>query len=136
MDIKNEWTPPPFHKKYGYIDDECIALCDAINKLDGLETTYSCCGHNKGFFYIFVNPKSDIHKLAKLNEVLQKVIHWLPMEQWQIRVDSRGDHISFLLHSESVGKQAVEESNVIAMIINKVVEPIGTDVQFDNKWNQ
>jgi len=29
------------------IDQECVALCDAINKYPGIRTVESCCGHDK-----------------------------------------------------------------------------------------
>jgi hypothetical protein len=29
----------------GFMDDECIALCNAMNALPGITTVESCCGH-------------------------------------------------------------------------------------------
>ena len=38
------------------MDEECIPLCDFFNSI-GLETTYSCCGHDIGPFWIMFSTK-------------------------------------------------------------------------------
>lgn len=38
-----------------YMDEECIAFCDALNELPGVETFESCCGHYKEPYMIFLN---------------------------------------------------------------------------------
>lgn len=38
------------------MDKECIPLCDFFNSI-GLETTYSCCGHDIGSFWIIFSVK-------------------------------------------------------------------------------
>lgn len=35
------------------MDKEVIPLCDALNKLHGISTVESCCGHGKHPFRIF-----------------------------------------------------------------------------------
>jgi len=35
------------------MDKECLPLCDAINKVDGLDTFESCCGHDLHPFRIW-----------------------------------------------------------------------------------
>ena len=47
------------------MDIECIPLCDAINKLPGLRTTDSCCGHNKKPFNIWFEAE-DLKYLPAL----------------------------------------------------------------------
>lgn len=45
----------------GYMDKECVAICDALNALPGVETIESCCGHFKNSYRIWfgsVNPYS------------------------------------------------------------------------------
>ena len=37
----------------GKMDVECIPLCDALNKLPGISTIDSCCGHHKKPFNIW-----------------------------------------------------------------------------------
>jgi hypothetical protein len=36
------------------MDHECIALCDALNKIPSLETFSSCCGHSKTEFFVIL----------------------------------------------------------------------------------
>ena len=35
------------------MDKECIALCNAINKIPGLRTIESCCGHDEREYRIW-----------------------------------------------------------------------------------
>ena len=35
------------------MDKECIALCEALNRLPGISTEESCCGHLKYQYYIW-----------------------------------------------------------------------------------
>ena len=37
----------------GKMDAACIRLCDALNKVPGIHTTESCCGHGKQNFVVF-----------------------------------------------------------------------------------
>lgn len=36
-----------------HMDGECIAPCNALNSIEGIETNDSCCGHGKNCFQIF-----------------------------------------------------------------------------------
>ena len=36
------------------MDPECIRICNLINRIDGLETILSCCGHGKSDFNIWL----------------------------------------------------------------------------------
>jgi len=40
------------------MDIECIPLCNAINKLKGLETFESCCGHKRDNFLIWFSAEN------------------------------------------------------------------------------
>lgn len=46
------WQPP-----LG-MDPECIPLCTAINRLPGLHTYESCCGHGNHDFWVFLMADS------------------------------------------------------------------------------
>jgi hypothetical protein len=35
------------------MDPECVALCDAINQIPGIETVESCCGHGEETFKVW-----------------------------------------------------------------------------------
>lgn len=49
----------------GVIDSECTPLCDAINRIPGLDTFESCCGHDKHPFRIWFTV-SDLTALPVL----------------------------------------------------------------------
>ena len=48
-----------------FMDEECIALCDALNELPGVETFGSCCGHLKRPYMIWFNCTNRIEKSNK-----------------------------------------------------------------------
>jgi len=47
------------------VDQECVALCSAINMLPGLTIVESCCGHGERPFKIWVNA-ANVSNLAPL----------------------------------------------------------------------
>ena len=50
------------------MDPECIALCEAMNKLPGIRTTESCCGHGERSYHIWFK--------ADGLESLPKLVYW------------------------------------------------------------
>ncbi len=45
----------------GKMDAEVVALCDAMNRFDGIQTSESCCGHGERPFHIwFVATEIDV----------------------------------------------------------------------------
>jgi hypothetical protein len=40
------------------MDKECVALCAAMNRMKGIRTTSSCCGHGKNPYRIYFQPRS------------------------------------------------------------------------------
>lgn len=40
------------------MDHQCVDLCRALNCLDGITTTESCCGHGKAPFLIFLRARN------------------------------------------------------------------------------
>ena len=43
---------------YKELDEEVVELCKAMNKVPGIKTTESCCGHGKDYFRIFFTVDS------------------------------------------------------------------------------
>ena len=98
-----------FNKKYKYdgeMDKEVINLCNAINSLPGIETTGSCCGHEKSVFRIYFQVTSlpqGLFFLARCCD-LRYFKH-----EWKIEVevsDAMRDNIlptTFWLHSINKG---------------------------------
>lgn len=63
-----------------YMDTECIALCDALNELEGVETFESCCGHFKNKFKVFLKC-TDLSSMAIIARVFDRryyngVVFW------------------------------------------------------------
>jgi hypothetical protein len=52
----------------GLMDAECVALCDALNHLDGIRTTESCCGHGERPYWICF--------VADSLEALPQLLYW------------------------------------------------------------
>lgn len=53
------------------MDPECIPICDALNKIGGVQTFESCCGHAKHPMWIFFTArrvKSLVRLMNALNE--------------------------------------------------------------------
>lgn len=61
------------------MDKECVALCDVLNSIPGLQTVESCCGHNRNPFQVFFTSTT----LVALEALLQTVHAVAP--EWQVR---------------------------------------------------
>jgi hypothetical protein len=48
------------------IDQECLPLCDAINRISGIDTFESCCGHGDNPFRIWFS----VNNLEALPQLL------------------------------------------------------------------
>lgn len=101
------------------IDTECMALCDAINNLWGLETTASCCGHGKDPYRIWV----DAHCLCDLPP-LAYYLMWCHcgFEGWNMIVstDCGMAPVSFVVEGP-VGDEAYVEAERIAELLGEYV---------------
>jgi len=86
----------------GWMDAECVDLCDAINSMRGLETVESCCGHNHQPYRIFFK----CHSIPALR-FLQSCIdnrYWQYGHLWSITSyisDTGTEQLGFLLESNS-----------------------------------
>ena len=90
------------HLGEGWMDAECVDLCNAINSMKGLETVESCCGHNYQPYLIFFK----CHELSALR-FLQSCIdnrYWEHGSEWSITShisDTGPEQLYFLLESKS-----------------------------------
>lgn len=99
--------------KYGgKMDKQCIALCDAINHIDGLETSESCCGHGHSEFRIWFAVK----KLDHLPVLLYFLDPCHVGFRWHCKVytDCGMSPARFYIESESRGPKAYKEAIRIA----------------------
>lgn len=100
-----------------YMDKECIELCNILNKLPGITTTESCCGHGKDSFQIFlkVNKKINAGLFILARSLSNR--YWKYGHLWKLEVIV-GDvfrnqrlPINYYLHSGNIkGKQAYKQS--------------------------
>ncbi len=56
---------------YEDFDKECVELCKALNNMDNVETTESCCGHLKDRFMIFFKC-DNFSTLAKISRSVNR----------------------------------------------------------------
>jgi hypothetical protein len=90
------------HLGEGWMDAECVDLCDSINSMTGLETVESCCGHNHQPYRIFFK----CYELSALR-FLQSCIdnrYWEYGSEWMITShisDTGPETLYFLLESKS-----------------------------------
>ena len=102
------------------MDRECVALCDAINKIPGIHTRESCCGHGIYNFMIFFEIEPEALKVT----FPMLIYYTVPCHigfRWNItaRTDCSMAPTSFLLESRCKGKKAYQQANEIAEAINE-----------------
>jgi hypothetical protein len=112
------------------IDPECIPLCNAINRVPGLSTIESCCGHAKDEFDIWFKAT----KLNSLYVVARCIdIRYTTVKGWVCEVVDRDhcdDPVRFWLHSSCISRGLVgvgkvliyQEANTIAKDINAFMD--------------
>ena len=102
------------------MDKECINLCNAINKIDGLITNESCCGHEKGNFRIWFTVKN----LKSLPTLLYYCDPCHVGFRWNCVVTTgcAMSPVNFRIESESIGERAHKEADTIAKEIINFLE--------------
>jgi hypothetical protein len=86
----------------GWMDAECVDLCDTLNSIKGIETNESCCGHNYKPYLIFFK----CHNLSALR-FIQSCIdrrYWQYGGDWKITTyisDTGPEPLTFVLESKS-----------------------------------
>ena len=102
----------------GYMDKECIALCDKLNSLTDVETTESCCGHCKEQYMIFFNCY-DFIRLGKLFRCVNKNYS---DGKWRIEVHGSDVHpcYGFLL----ISKKPFNSKEEMMESVNNLIENI------------
>lgn len=114
-------------KYYGDMDQECITLCDAINRIPGVDTTESCCGHDKDKFRIFFQP-TDQRTLAILLYFIDSChvgFHW----DCTVFTDCAMQPARYYIQSQVEGEESYEQANKIAEYITNFM-----DDEFDDWW--
>ena len=114
--IKRASIPMANNKKkivyYGNMDPECVSICDAINKIPGVHTIESCCGHSKYPFRVWF----IVSNLKRLPGLLYYLDPCHVGFRWKCEAytDCSMAPVRFMVESESVGKESYLEANIIA----------------------
>lgn len=101
----------PYHN----MDPECVQLCRALNKLPGVTTTESCCGHDKGPFRIWFR----VEDLKNLPDLLYR---FSPCHSgcygWKVtaHTDCARSPVSFMIQGPQ-GEEGYTAANKIASLI-------------------
>ena len=108
-----QWIPP------ADLDKECLELCVAMNKLPGIATTNSCCGHGDHAFWIFF-AVDEPEQLLPLLYWMQKC-HTNVKGKWHVEAytDCAGERVFWLLEGP-VGTVAYEDAREIAQKLEGV----------------
>lgn len=106
------------------MDAECIPLCDALNQLQGVVTTESCCGHKKDNFRIWL--KVDAEAVAKMLPFLAQLVatNYCGFPFW-LRIEDTGDGdcvgpkgmLVLCFESWNKGKRAYQDADALAEMV-------------------
>jgi len=106
------------------MDKEVVELCRALNSIDGVSTTESCCGHGEATFRVWFEVKD----IKTLNLIMWAGCHrwWDWYDGWDILVDCAdpyrdSDLIGLLLVSHNIGTEAYEKADNLARGIDKFI---------------
>lgn len=109
------------------IDPPILELVEALNRLPGLETLESCCGHGKAPIAIFFRvEEGDARGLFLLARSADRR-YWRHGGAWSIRV-SVGDEplrplpILYLLESTATGRRAYAQGRDLVRSIQEHLE--------------
>jgi hypothetical protein len=108
---------PSVFKLDDNMDKECIKLCKAMNKMPGIRTFESCCGHGRSPYHIWF--------LADSFESLPNLVYWFMgchcgFYGWNVQVttDCAASPVHFMVEGP-IG--AYEEADKIAGLIEEFV---------------
>lgn len=109
------------------MDVDCIALCDSLNKLPGVETYESCCGHLKNPYRIFFRCRNFV-SLAILARAFDKRYLTTSM-MWKIKVETGDSHptYNFYLSSNEAYSRQEDIDNDLNIIIHNIEYWSGTE---------
>lgn len=97
------------------MDKECVILCEAINKIKGIRTVESCCGHGETPYHIWFT--------AERLDCLPNLLYWFAgchcgYSGWAIKAttDCAKSPVIFCIEGPE-GEIAYEQSKEIAKFI-------------------
>lgn len=104
----------------GDMDPECVALCDAINRIPGLRTTESCCGHGDSPFRVFfaVDDPKRFPVLLYYLDPCHVGFRWPCL----VRTDCGMSPAYYYIESGVKGQEAYDQANEIAQCIHEQLD--------------
>ena len=104
----------------GNMDRECVTLCDAINRIPGVVTIESCCGHGRTTYRIFFRLEHEERGLDYLPILLYYIRACHVGFEWECHVwtDCDMSPAIFILESREKGEVAYQQSYQIAREVN------------------
>ena len=98
------------------MDDECIGLCDALNRIPGIRTLESCCGHGRHGFWVWFTITEPYKNLTVVGRVFDN--RYGGLEGWNCILDCTDCPETspvFLISSNQImGPLAYDQANKIA----------------------
>ena len=102
------YTSACAEEMYGPLDEPVVNLVEALNRMDGIRTCFSCCGHNEDPYYIWFNAKS-VDAVRPLFDLIS------PRRGWRIIFGENRDY-TFALKGPK-GEQAYREAEKLPTAI-------------------
>ena len=109
------------------LDPEVVSLCAAINRVQGLQTYASCCGHGKHSLDVWVRV-AELQALYPLLRAIDcryggplSVDGTWTCEAMSTDLTAKGRSVVFFLHSQSTGNQAYEEAEQVAQNLDRIL---------------
>lgn len=110
------------------VDSECVDLCNVLNRLPGVETRESCCGHCKQPYNVFFKC-SDLRTLTRLGRIVDRRYS---DGNFEIVLDSCDSHPKncFWLRSRVIFETFGEMMNSVHILVSNI------DYWFSNDFDE
>lgn len=104
----------------GRMDPECVAICDAINRIPGLYTIESCCGHGDRTFSVWFKVEDP----ERFPVLLYYIVPCHVGFRWNclVHTDCAMSPPTYRIESVSRGNEAYLEAERIAKEINSYLD--------------
>ncbi|MBN2436263.1 MAG: hypothetical protein JXK07_13445 [Spirochaetes bacterium] len=98
------------------MDKECVALCNSLNSLQGIETIYSCSGHSNSSLSVTFKCTSQV----SLSKVVKQSCQWQENAEWNCDVSFLNNEMIYTLSTIEKGEQAFLKADEFATTLNGI----------------
>lgn len=92
------------------MDKECISLCDSLNSLQGIETIYSCSGHNNSSLFVTFKCSNQL----SLSKVVKNISQVKEKSKWSCDLEFLDNEIIYTLSTVDKGEMAFFQAEKFA----------------------